>query len=882
MINTTMAYKKAIEKNRHFRIRDTIFLDDGEQITLSMEDVTAYSINEATSSDGKFEIGAAIVKEYKISLNNMDGVFDGIGFEGADVSAIIGLRLQDGTWEDLRKGQFRVVEAKARELTIDIRAYDAMLFFDRPYSESSMEYPASINQILIDACRVCQMTFNARTVQMGDYVVKKRPDDQALTFRDVISFCAQIMGCYAYINNLGQLEFGWYDFDALKFLRDGRYDGGIFDKNMPYLSGDAADGGNFLRWEEGDILDGGEFADMNAYHHIYLLKSKSVNTDDITITGVSISFKDNSGKEELLMYGNEGYVLELSGNPLIQENAGQVLQHVGEKVTGNTFRPMNVTTQSDPSMEAGDLAVVTDRKQRSYWTVITNTTFSLSGSQKIECSAETPAEKNYTRYGAVTKIVSETKKQTENQLSAYEISSRQFNDLMARSMGLYETYEKQEDGSIIKYQHDKPNLSESKTIWKQAGGAFGVSTDGGKTWNAGTDAEGNALFNVLATVGFYFDWAVGGTLTLGGEGNGNGVLIVKGEDNNEIGRWDKDGVFINKGEIAGPSLTLGGKNNSSGVLKILDNTGRAITNWDVLESYITMGNRDFSEDIGKYSFSSGDNNVASKDYTSAIGKDLRAIYRNQTVIGQYNDPGLEDPNGGGKAKWPFIIGNGTNDNIRGNGLVIDHSGNVGVSSLYLYQGKNGNAQTRIESSSEVSAIIRSGEQSMVFYHYQSSGQINFNSNEFSPSGSSTNLGTSKNPWAKVWAYNTTISSSDKRLKQNFAPLTVEYIKNFFMALKPTKYQFKTNTNGRAHWGMISQEVEEALKKGSIDTIDFSGFIIDKDENGNDTYFLAYEEFIAPIITMVQYLVKKIDYQEKQVNDLKMRIEKLESIIFEKE
>lgn len=546
MINTTMAYKKAIEKNRYFRIRDTIFFDDGKQITLSMEDVTAYSINGATSSDGKFEIGAAIVKEYKASLNNMDGKFDDIGFEGADISAKIGLRLQDGSWEDLRKGEFRIIEAKARELTVDIRAYDGMLFFDRPYSESVLAYPASINQIIADACLICQMTFNARTVQMGNYVIRQRPDDKAITFRDIISYCAQIMGCYAYINNLGQLEFGWYDFDALKFLRNGRYDGGRFDPNIPYASGDTADGGKFLQWDAGEVLDGGEFTDTDAYHHVYLLKTKSINTDDITVTGVSILTKKDSGEEERLLYGKEGYVLELSDNPLIQENVQQVLQHVGAKVTGNTFRPMNITTQSDPSMEAGDLVIVTDRKQRSYWTVITNTTFSLSGSQKIECSAETPAEKNYTRYGAVTKLVSATKEDSDQKLSSYEITSRQFSELMARSMGLYTTYEEQEDGSTIKYQHDKPLLSESKTIWKQSQNAFGVSTDGGKTWNAGTDAEGNALYNVLSAVGFYFDWANGGTLTLGGYNNTDGVEVILDSNGNECGRMDKDGILMMK------------------------------------------------------------------------------------------------------------------------------------------------------------------------------------------------------------------------------------------------------------------------------------------------------------------------------------------------
>ena len=884
MINTTIAYKRAIEKNRQFRLLDKIILNDGKELQLSMEDVTAYSINEATSANGKFEIGAAIVKEYKASLNNMDGNLDGIGFEGADISAKIGLRLLDGSWEDLRKGEFRIVEAKEKDLTIDIKAYDGMLFFDRPYSESKLSYPASINQIISDACLSCQMMFNARTVQMGNYIVKNRPDDKAVTFRDIISYCAQIMGCYAYINNLGQLEFGWYDFNELKFLRDGRYDGGMFDKSTPYASGDILDGGGFAPWSAGDVLDGGEFTDMESYHHVYLLKSKSVNTNDITITGVSISFKKDDDQEEVLMYGEEGYVLELSENPLIQDDAQQILQHVGQKVTGNTFRPLSITTQSDPSMEAGDLVIVTDRKQRSYWTVITNTTFSLSGSQKIECSAETPTEKNYTRYGAVTKLVSAAKENSERKLSSYENTSRQFSELMARSMGLYTTYEEQEDGSTIKYQHDKPQLSESKTIWKQSQNAFGVSTDGGKTWNAGTDAEGNALYNVLSTVGFYFDWAQGGTLTLGGENNQDGIQIVKDKDGNEIGRWGNLGIVMKKGDIAGPSITIGGK-DSDGVLKILDNTGKTITNWSNLDTFMTIGNRESGYEYAPYSFSCGISCVASGKNSISIGPYTKSIYRNQISIGYYSDPGSPDPNDISKsleeqrAKWPVVIGAGTNNNSRANALVIDHSGNTCVSGLAFM-----NRLYKIHDGDEIIGKIRyAGNGIDVSYGTNSislgNGKfIGISAYNAAGNDDAMDLGSSNNPWNKIWAAYTTIQSSDRRLKKNFSPLTIEYVKDFFMALKPTRYQFISNQNGRSHWGLISQEVEDALKIGEIDTKDFSGFIIDKDENGDDRYFLSYEEFIAPIITMVQYLTEKNENQDKKINDLTKRLEKLEALL----
>jgi hypothetical protein len=77
---------------------------------------------------------------------------------------------------------------------------------------------------------------------------------------------------------------------------------------------------------------------------------------------------------------------------------------------------------------------------------------------------------------------------------------------MAQSFGVFKTQEVLEDSSIVSYLHDAPTLEKSKTIWKMTRDAFAVSTDGGKTWNAGLDASGNVLVNVLSTIGIEASW----------------------------------------------------------------------------------------------------------------------------------------------------------------------------------------------------------------------------------------------------------------------------------------------------------------------------------------------------------------------------------------
>lgn len=562
MINTSNAYKKAIRGNREFCIMDEITFSNGTKIPLSIGDFVSYSINEATSSAGKFEVGAAVIKEYSAALNNMDGKFDEYDFEGADILAKVGLKLEDGTWEILQKGSYRIVSAKALDLTIQVKAYDSMLFFDKPYSESNLSYPAALLQIIQDACTDCGMMYDASTIEMGNYIVPKRPDDGALTYRDIISYCAQIMGCYARINHMDKLSFGWYAFEAIP----GGLDGGNFDGTAtPYETGDAADGGDFDDYSSGYAYDNGTFQDAENYHHFYNLSSQTINTDDITITGVAVSGEAEGDNAESYLYGTDEYALELSDNPLIQAGkVQQVAEHVGSKLAGSTFRPLSITVQSDPCVEAGDAAIVTDRKQRSYRTVITNTTFAIGGIQKIECTAETPTEKNYAKYGATTKLLAKVDKQTGQKLSVYDIAVKQMNQLAANTMGFYSTVITQPDGSVLAYRHDKPKLAESEIVYKSGIDGFFVTQDyqgtdeattaAGK-WDSGFDANGNAVLNILSAIGINFSWARGGELILGGgtgeDGGQGGVMIVKDSAGHEIVRCDVNGITATQGTFSG-------------------------------------------------------------------------------------------------------------------------------------------------------------------------------------------------------------------------------------------------------------------------------------------------------------------------------------------
>lgn len=506
-----------------------ITLKNKKEIPIPMMDLREYKINEATSASGKFEIGAAVIKEYKVTLDNSEEQYDDCDFEGANIQAVIGLKLADETWEDLKKGLYRVYTATFGETTLQITAYDEMIYFDKPYSECTLSYPATVRDIVLDACRHCQVDCESGSIEMGNYIVKTKPEG-SITYRDVISYCAQIMGCYARINHLGRLAFGWYDFSA---VGSGDLDGGIFDtaSQEKYLSGDEADGGTFDDYSSGYTYDGGSFADMDTYHHFYDLYNKSINGTDINVTGIQITTKKDSADEKYL-YGTNTYALEIKDNPLIQtDTMQQVAKHIGDKIINKPFRPMSVSIQRNPAIEAGDVAVVSPKTTSSYTTVITDTTFSLFAAQSISSTAETPTAKTFTRYGAATKLLEAARNYTDQEMSAYDLVVQQMSQLAANTLGFHETKIIQDDGSVIVYRHDKPKLSESKIVYKSGIDGFFVTRsytgkDSTTVWKAGFDSNGNAALNILSVIGIHWDWAYGGILSLGGKGNGNGVLRI--------------------------------------------------------------------------------------------------------------------------------------------------------------------------------------------------------------------------------------------------------------------------------------------------------------------------------------------------------------------
>lgn len=558
MKRLSSAFRRAIfEGDKEYLARAEITLYDDTQISLTNAEIWTggFSYEEAVSDDNEFTaIGSAIIGSAQLIINNIEETYSAYDFTNAEVVLYLGMTLQDGNntrLEEFRVGTYLVDDTVYNGATIKLVLLDNLLRFDRPYSDSQLVYPISLSQIVQDACTVCGVTLNTYTFPHSNYVIEERPNDTDITFREVLSYVASVAGCFVKCNPAGELELKWFDQTTLENYA-AELDGGTFN---PWTEGDTYDGGTFNPWSTGDVYDGGQFTDERNIHYMTKLYSQNIAMDDVVITGVSVEVRNESStaSQDIITYtsGTEGYVVTIQENPFItQTNATEIVGWLGSQLIGLRFRKSRIAQSNDPSIEAGDIGLIMDRKQNVYRTLITRMSFSIDDVQTIVCGAATPLRNSATQFSSKTKNYVQSRKLVQHEASARELAIQQLSNQLASSPGLYTTIVSASSGSIF-YLHDKPQLGDSKIVWKMTAEAWGVTddwqgTDAATTqankWNGGMMVNGDVIARIMNVIGINFDWGTGGTLTLGGSNNGNGLLRVLNSSGTEIGRWSKDGI----------------------------------------------------------------------------------------------------------------------------------------------------------------------------------------------------------------------------------------------------------------------------------------------------------------------------------------------------
>lgn len=538
MLSISSEYELSLNENSNQLIKAKITFADNTVRQLTGDDIVSCDFDQQVSSDSSFDIGTAIIGQMTITLNNHDGRFDACDFTKAQFVVWVGKQLSKGT-EWIQRGVYTANQPDSYNGTIAISAIDNMSKFEKPFrtflaSVGALQGAnASVRTLLTDMCRHCGVTW----VDSGDKAFDTKFEygyvDSNATCRQALAYACQALCVNASITNDGRLRTVWYD--SAPFEAESDLDGGEFDAAKPYATGVSKDGGNFTDYSSGASADGGTFFTNKGVHRLYAFSNITVNTDDVVITGVRVTERSvtvgskttNGGSYTV---GTEGYVLDVSNNPLIIPGTGKsVADRIGAKVIGLRFRPFSGKHICVPSLEAGDCAYVIDRKQNVYKTYVTRVKYAVNGGMTVSCGAKSASRNSADNAGASTSAVVRARNELHQELGIRDETIKNLGESLANASGLYHTEAKQPDGSTVYYLHDKPTTGQSQIIYKVTASGIGISTDAGKTYATGLSADGNAVLNRIYAIGINADYLTTGRIS---SKNGNSFIDLDTEEAN--------------------------------------------------------------------------------------------------------------------------------------------------------------------------------------------------------------------------------------------------------------------------------------------------------------------------------------------------------------
>lgn len=538
MLSISSEYELSLNENSNQLIKAKITFADNTVRELTGDDIVSCDFDQQVSSDSSFDVGTAIIDQMNITLNNHDGRFDACDFTKAQFVVWVGKQLSKGT-EWIQRGVYTANQPDSYNGTIAVSALDCLSKFEVSFSDYKKSANLTDGQkvtarsVIDGMSRYCGVAWsddgNADlNVQFCfDYV------DQSATCKQVLAYTCQACCVNASAAVDGRLRTVWYD--STPFEAEDSWDGGEFDAAKPYATGASKDGGNFTDYSSGASADGGTFFTNRNVHRLYAFSNITVNTDDVVITGVrvterSVTVGSKTTNGGTYTVGTDGYVLDVSNNPLIIQGTGKsVADRIGAKVIGLRFRPFSGKHICVPSLEAGDCAYVIDRKQNVYKTYVTRVKYSVNGGMTVSCGAKSASRNSADNAGASTSAVVKSRNELHQELGIRDEAIKNLGETLANASGLYHTEAKQPDGSTVYYLHDKPTTGQSQIIYKVTASGIGISTDAGKTYATGLSADGNAVLNRIYAIGINADYLTTGRIS---SKNGNSFIDLDTEEAN--------------------------------------------------------------------------------------------------------------------------------------------------------------------------------------------------------------------------------------------------------------------------------------------------------------------------------------------------------------
>lgn len=265
--------------------------------------------------------------------------------ENAEVELIFHMNLSDDTVEDVPMGIFYVAEANRKIKTLEIKAYDVMLNFDKAYSEAqSSGYPYDFLTAMCTTYHV-ELAHTQEEIEVlpnDSELLGIYPDNDIETWRDFLHYLAQALCSFAFINREGKLQL------------------------VQYSESPVCTVNNTRRYSS-------SFSDFVTRYMAIISTNRRTNTAEYYY----------------------GLTMNLETNPLLQfgldETRNRILNNTLNAISVIRYVPFDSEPIGDPALEPGDVLTFTGgQADASQMAAITSITTKINGKCSLKCVGKNP------------------------------------------------------------------------------------------------------------------------------------------------------------------------------------------------------------------------------------------------------------------------------------------------------------------------------------------------------------------------------------------------------------------------------------------------------------------------------------------------------------
>lgn len=220
---------KMMGDDRQLRIKAAFFnnLEGDPVLEFTGEDhLVEIEINEIVNSEENITMGSVCSSELKLKLINVPARDD---YDLMIIKLEAGILLDSGDVEYIKLGTYYVHEINTDNdyAQLEITAYDGMCLLDKEYITDIVEFPVSVEDVVNEVASMAGIALSNKNDYKG-YQIDMIPE---CSLRQIVSYIAGMLGCYARFDRDGQLAFEWYEETSHHIPLRNQYLNG-FSKNM--------------------------------------------------------------------------------------------------------------------------------------------------------------------------------------------------------------------------------------------------------------------------------------------------------------------------------------------------------------------------------------------------------------------------------------------------------------------------------------------------------------------------------------------------------------------------------------------------------------------------------------------------------------------------